>query len=198
MRNLPSPKSGLNQLFSTQRTAQLLPLWRLRSNLARAVCIVADPYRTPIFAFTLLCDETLRPHVGQLSPQPLKGTKGKESQPNLYFSDSVNQVIRKIDVDLRTPQAGRLRAIATSGDLVQRTVAQYVLSNFESLNAPFRMRRHLLSVTRYRLRSPILSPLEPDRPHCARFIAPSLNAYLLTQHQTVELMMSSSSSGCFR
>ena len=44
--------------------------------------IVADPYRTPIFAFTLLCDETLRPPVGQRSPQPLKGTKGKESQPN--------------------------------------------------------------------------------------------------------------------
>jgi hypothetical protein len=82
MRNSPSPKSGLNQLFSTQRTAQLLPLWRLRSNLAREVCIVADPYRTPIFAFTLLCDETLRPPVGQRSPQPLKGTKGKESQPN--------------------------------------------------------------------------------------------------------------------
>jgi hypothetical protein len=76
------PKSGLNQLFSRQRTAQLLPLWRLRSNLAREVCIVADPYRTPIFAFTLLCDETLRPPVGQRSPQPLKGTKGKESQPN--------------------------------------------------------------------------------------------------------------------
>src|ERR1700693_2387033 len=46
------------------------------------VGIVADPYRTPIFAFTLLCDATLRPPVGQRSPQPLKGTKGKESQPN--------------------------------------------------------------------------------------------------------------------
>src|ERR1700720_2551654 len=50
--------------------------------LAREVRIVADPYRTLIFAFTLLCDETLRPPVGQRSPQPLKGTKGKESQPN--------------------------------------------------------------------------------------------------------------------
>src|ERR1700693_2737287 len=46
------------------------------------VVIQEVEYRTPIFAFTLLWDETLRPPVGQRSPQPLEGTKGKESQPN--------------------------------------------------------------------------------------------------------------------
>ena len=46
------------------------------------VVIQAVEYRIPIFAFTLLCDETFRPPVGQRSPQPLEGTKGKESRPN--------------------------------------------------------------------------------------------------------------------
>src|ERR1700722_9000163 len=46
--------------------------------------LVVSHYRSSVslLAFTLLCDETLRPPVGQRSPQPLKGTKRKESQPN--------------------------------------------------------------------------------------------------------------------
>src|ERR1700722_9873029 len=46
--------------------------------------LVVSHHRSSVslLAFTLLCDETLRPPVGQRSPQPLKGTKGKESQPN--------------------------------------------------------------------------------------------------------------------
>ena len=46
--------------------------------------LVVSHHRSSVslLAFTLLCDETLRPPVGQRSPQPLKGTKGEESQPN--------------------------------------------------------------------------------------------------------------------
>jgi putative transposase len=108
-----------------------------------------------------------------------------QRSPRLIITDKLRSYAaakKVIMLDIEHRQSRYLNNRAENSQMMRfksSEQAQRFLSVFESINGPFRLRRHLLSATRL---SPtaqlILSPFEQDRPRSPRCLDPRLSHYL--------------------